>query len=374
MGRSDAERLKFQLFAHGMTIAQTARQAIAERLGDTPLSSADFASTSGIILRLDDAVWVNAPLSTFNPNFVGESPYILERVGDEFVVSGLGLASRACLWLQPAYHGATNSSGRRLNDFVVTHGDRVRLSPVQGCGMVCTFCDVPYGDRYGIKPVDEMLGALSAALRDPAQPVRHVLVSGGTPKSGDVPWLRDVYRAVLTAFPEVPVDIMMTPVPGLLEVLELRDLGVNELSINLELFSDDAARRLMPQKYRAGRAQYLAFIANAAGVLGLGRVRSMLMVGLEPSDQTLLGVRAIVEHGGVPVLSPFRPDPQTPLASTSPPSAAQLEDIFDRAEEIVTGAGLRLGPSCLPCTHNTLTLGTHDSWLPGTRDVEPLLI
>lgn len=359
MTLTDAQRLKFRVLASGLSLSSSARDRLRDISGDQPLSSDDFASTSGLILRLEDNVWVNAPIALYNPNFVGRSPYLLDCSSDAFVVRGGGLESEAWYWLQPAFHGATGGDGRPYNDFVVTHGDRVRLSPLHGCGMVCTFCDVPYGVRYALKSIDSMLAALTTALADPRQPARHMLISGGTPRPRDIEWLKSVYRAVLTRFPAVDIDIMMVPTGELLDVDELARLGVSELSINLELFSDEAARRLMPQKHRQGQSHYLRFIERAASILGQGRVRSMLMVGLEPIEQTLLGVQAIVDHGGVPVLSPFRPDPSTPLRESLPPAADDLEAAFLAATEIVSRSSAVLGPRCIPCSHNTLTLADH---------------
>ena len=112
--------------------------------------------------------------------------------------------------------------------YVYTHGDRVRLAPIQGCGMVCKFCNIPYEDRYNVKPIDAMIEALHTALEDPVQPARHVLISGGTPKQADVQFLRETYRRVLNEFPDTPVDIMMVPVDGLLDVAILPDVPEGE--------------------------------------------------------------------------------------------------------------------------------------------------
>lgn len=356
MFHSDAQQLKFRLFADGLTLSPAAHKALIDFADGQQLSSNDYASTSGIILLLDNNVWVNAPIVQFNPNFVADSPNILDHTAGGFVVRGDGLESSAKYWLQPSFHGKAHGGLRPLTDYVVTHGDRARLSPLHGCGMACTFCDVPYGMKYAKKTIDTMVEAVGVALSDSRQPARHLLISGGTPRASDVGWLKDVYRSILTTFPATEVDIMMVPVDDLLDVDELGRLGVHQLSINLELFSDSAARRYMPQKYRQGQQYYLDFIENAAGRLGVGSVRSMLMVGLEPVEDTLRGVRAIVERGGVPVLSPFRPDPSTPLRKMAPPDFEALAHVFFEAGEIASKAGIALGPSCVPCSHNTLTL------------------
>lgn len=353
---TDAEQLKFHLLASGVTISNPAREYLRTRNGDRPFTPADFASTTGVILKLEGNVWVNAPIADYNPNFVSDSPFVLDVTEDALVVHGLGLASAAQFWLPPDYHGELGANGAALNESVFTHGDRVRLSPIRGCAMTCKFCNVPYEDRYATKQVETMVQALECALNDPSQPAHHVLISGGTPRDEDVGLLQDVYRTVLATFPDVDIDIMMAPVAGLLDLPALAHLGLCEISINIELFDDDAAKRLMPSKHRQGRSHYLDMIAEASSVLGPGRARSMLMVGLEPMESTLQGVTAIAERGGVPVLSPFRPDPSTPLRQAPPPNAAVLEETFLRSDDLARAAGISLGPNCLPCMHNTLTL------------------
>lgn len=354
---SEAQRLKFQLLAEGIEISRLARMALREATSEGDLTPADYASTSGLILQLDDDVWVNAPINDYNPNFVSGSRFVLDYGVDGFWVHGAGLASRAAFWPPPSYHGRMERFGP-LNNFVVTHGDRARLSPVRSCAMTCTFCNIPYDDPldvYGTKPVDALLEAARIAILDPRQPAHHLLISGGTPKRPDFGFMQEVYQRVLVEFPQTPVDIMMVPLPGLLDLPLLDKLGLNEISINIEVFSEAHAKEVMRHKYNQGLDFYLEFIEQAAEALGPARVRSMLMVGLEPMEMTLAGVAAIAERGGVPVLSPFRPDPATPLRDWKPSNAADLEETYLRAVDIAASRGTELGPDCPPCTHNTLS-------------------
>lgn len=356
MADGPAERLKFELLARGATITPEADATLARLTRDGAISPADYASTSGIIARLDGRVWVNIPVERHNPNFVSTTPYFFDHGADGFVLRGPGVEVPAEFWPLPAYHGGIAPSGFPLNHFVFTHGDRVRLSPTIGCAMECTFCNIPYDQKYGgVKDVDRMVEAIQVALDDPVQPAHHMLISGGTPGSAHVAGLRAAYETILTRFPGLGVDIMMVPVPGLFDLPRLDSLGLGELSINLELWNEDLASTVMRHKHRQGRQYYLDFLEEAAGVLGGHRVRSMLMVGIEDPADTLAGVKAIAERGCVPVLSPFRPDPATPMASHTPASADMLRGVYDEAVAIADAHGVALGPSCGPCTHNTLT-------------------
>jgi radical SAM superfamily enzyme YgiQ (UPF0313 family) len=289
------------------------------------------------------------------------------------VVHGEGLSSPAEFWLPPLYHGGVGSNGKPYNYYTFTHGDRLRMSPIMGCAMVCKFCNIPYEDRYGTKPIEAIIESIRTALTDPLQPAQHMLISGGTPHERDIGFLQDVYERTLTEFTGLEIDIMMVPIDGLLNLPRLDALGIHQFSINIELFNREAAERLMRQKYGRGLEWYLDFIEAATETLGPGRVRSMLLLGLEPLEDTLRGVAAISGRGGIPVLSPFRPSPGTPLAELSPPSALELEEAYMRSLEVARDSGVPLGPDCPPCTHNTLTL-TADIPGAGYRHTVPRMI
>lgn len=366
VGGSDSltpvEHLKLRLMQGGIRVTEAASRYVSERVGSRPLTLADYASTSGLSLLLEGDIWVNAPTVQDNPNFVFKPDHSLVVDGCQLAIrDSLGNSFPARLAPVPDYHDASTPQDRLFTEYVHTHTDRARISPVQGCAMHCKFCDIPYEfkGRYWSKPSAELIAALDRALTDKLQPAAHVLISGGTPAPKDYGALRQLYLDVLAAFPEVPIDIMMVPHEEILNLDELERAGVNELSLNLEIYDRDRARQIMPQKYRHGLDNYLDFIERAVAHLGLrhghGRVRSMLMVGLEDEEMTLAGVQALVDRGCVPVLSPFRPDPSTRLANLEPPSADYLERIYLRAREICDRAGVPLGPSCKPCMHNTLT-------------------
>ncbi len=351
-----AERLKFGLLADGLAMTDEAIRYIAAHNGDRPLTPADYASTSGIILVLEGDVWVNAPIATHNANFVVAPPYRLVRNGDGLAVEGRGLGARAAFWLPPRFHGLRNTAGEEYNSYAFTHADRVRISPIEGCAFTCTFCDLPYEFRYRRKSVEGLVDVTGVALADAVQPAHHILISGGTPRPADYQYVREVYEAIITGFPRVPVDIMMVPIEEVMDLPWLASLGVAEISVNLELWGEREARLRMPRKHKQGRDHYLDYLSRGAAELGGERVRSMLMTGLEPLEDTLAGVAAIAERGCVPVLSPFRPDPSTPLRAYPVPAASYLEEAYLGAREITQRFGVALGPACIPCAHNTLTL------------------
>ncbi len=363
-----AQQLKVELITEGLFIDPETQRALVES-DDTPLTMADYASTSGVTLKLPGDVWVNAPINEFNPNFV-EAPlsHLIIEDGKTYVVNG-GDSQEVEFIPVPSYNDKKLEDGSPVKWIAITHSDRVRLSPVKGCTVQCDFCDIPFDRREGEpryggrKLIGNILEAAGVALSDPVLPAQHILISGGTPSKRDYGYENEVYERVVTENPGVDVDIMMVPMPGLLDVKHLGKLGVHGLSINLELWNKEIAVRTMRSKVKSSRELYFDFIEEATEEFGPGRVRSLLMVGIEPIEDTLRGVEALAQRGCDPVLSPFRPDPMTPLRDMAPPTSAHLLEVWQRSQEIVARYdGVKLGPRCIPCMHNTLTFpdGTED--------------
>jgi len=356
------QRLKIDLMTEGISVSEAARRKIIGRKGNRPLTLADYASTSGIALELEGDIWVNAPIHDFNPNFVETPPHVLHLDDNGFFVRSGRLEVPANFVPVPDYHDQKNPWGEPYTSFAITHTDRVRISPIEGCGLVCKFCDLPYQFRYRKKSIEGLVDSVRKALQDKRLPAQHVLISGGTPKPEDYEYEHQVYEAITAAFPGLDIDIMMVPSPGLLDLQHLKDIGIHGLSINLELFNQRHADKVMPLKARLTRDQYLNFIERAVEIFGPDRVRSLLLVGLESIDDTLKGVEALAERACQPVLSPFRPDPATPLRHLQPPSGDFLGEVYERSLNIAERHAVKLGPRCIPCHHNTLTYPDRSGW------------
>jgi hypothetical protein len=357
MNLSRLAKLKLEIWSRGIQVSADARSQLS-RQGRNPVTLADYASTSGIPLRLGDDIWVNAPIRECNSNFVPENaPFILDfDLSARFVLRGLGFAEYVLPAFVPDYYCERNEIGVPYTSFGLTHTDRVRVNPIGGCALACKFCDIPYRLKYRKENLHDLLRTTELALTDPVQPAYHILLSGGTPAVEDYKWLKTVYQAFTNHFAEnVPIDIMMTPNPGLLDPHELKYIGIDGVFPNLELWNERSRRHFMLGKYNIGRDSYLRFISSAVPVFGRGKVRSLILVGLEPLEDTLRAVEAVSERGADPILSPFRPSPLSPLHGNFPPLPQFLREAYLRSREIVEKYGVKLGPRCIPCQHNTLT-------------------
>ena len=350
---ASAQALKISAFTRGMTVSPEAEYALTEG-GRVPLSVHEYTTTGGITLIVDDDVYINAP---FDGPVPAEPETCLQHdpVTQQFSVTFRGRELPARVLPLPGYLSARDSRGNLVTKTVFSHADRARLTPNDGCSFRCAFCNFP-GKAYVPHPSEQLVEALEIAKADAKLPVHHVLISGGTPSPKDYGYFDDVCAAIVQVA-GMPVDVMMPPRPRDPNFADrLVDLGIHGFAINIEVYDDDVARRVIPQKERVGLNTFAAMIERLVDRTGgQGRVRSLILVGLESEKQTLRGVEFLARLGCDPCLSPFRPSDGTALADHPAPTADLLERVYSEAASIVECHGVKLGPRCVPCQHNTLT-------------------
>lgn len=357
-------RLKVHVMANGLDVTQSAVDVLSR--DGRPLTIHEYATTGGITLRIGD-LFLNAP---FDEWYCERSRAQMDVIGGELVVRFAGDEHGCEVLPLPGYLDSVNARGESVTATTMSHADRIRISPISGCAWDCHFCDMP-SSRYSRHSVEELLASIEVARRDPYLPAQHMLISGGSPGPAHTAWFDDMVQGVLAGC-DLPTDVMMGARAGSLDYLErFVDAGVVGFSLNLEVSQEEAAQRVMPRKRALSSPYFESTIREAVRLLGAGTgaVRSILIVGLEPIEDTLAAVEMIARLGADPVLSPFRPAQRTRLEHADPPSERLLLDVFERASEIVDRHGVALGPRCIPCQHNTLTSpwGTaYSSWAEGS--------
>ncbi len=344
--------LKTDCLVRGIHIPGHVEEALL-RLNNQPLSVFEYPTTGGITLRLDERIYVNAP---FHGAYAKSAKAVLDYVPDknQFYVKWRDQRFAAEILPLPGYLNQRLSTGEYVSDMAMSHADRIRISPVKGCFFQCAFCDA-HLKPYHQHSTDKLMEALAVALADEKLPAAHVLISGGTPGPGDMHAQDDLYERIIRECP-LSVDVMLAPRPNSVDIIDrLVSWGVNGLFVNPEIFDERIGKKIMPQKHAIGRNIYQKYIERAVGLTGgNGRVRALLIAGLEPVESTLKGTEWIARMGCDPVISPFRPAPGTPLEAVPGPGIEDITRIWDEASETAESFGVKIGSRCIPCQHNAL--------------------
>lgn len=354
------EELKISCLSTGISITD---RALGDLGGPNRLTIHEYATTGGICLELEESIYVNAPFDDWfvqeagaRLDVVAPGRYVVEHAGEQFPVQRVVPL--------PGYLETTNAAGERYDGVVMTHIDRVRLSPISGCAYDCHFCDL--GElRYTRRPLERLLEALDVALADGDPPPSHVLISGGSPGRRDLGYFEETCSAVARHSP-VPVDVMMSAVEdGPALVGRLVDSGVAGFAINIELYGDAASSIRIRQKHRFARPYFDDMVLAAVDRLGrTGAVRSLIIPGLEPVEETIAGIAHVAALGADPVISPFRPARGTKLVDHPPVPASTLREVLSAGRALAREHGVALGPRCAPCQHNVLAF----PWDSATRE------
>jgi hypothetical protein len=370
MDHADLLDLKVHCLSRGIRVDPAAIQVITHD-GELPLTIHEYATTGGITLKMGD-VFLNAP---FDDWYCDRSEAVLALNSDGDLEVRYAGREVACEVLSlPGYLGKTNPLGQLVSDTTMSHGDRIRVSPISGCTLDCRFCDLP-ALRYTRHSAEQILASIEVAKLDRNLPAHHMLISGGSPGPAHFDWFDDTL-ASLIAGAGLPTDVMMSPREGDLDHIErYANAGVSGFSFNLEVYGEQRAMEIMPRKHTRSTPHMARTIdAALAAVGGSGRVRSIVIVGLEELEPTLDAIEFIASLGADPVLSPFRPAQKTQLETWEPPTEEYLHAVHSAALDIAAKHDVRLGPRCIPCHHNVLIMpdGSNDYWYSADKtDANP---
>jgi len=290
------------------------------------------AVESVVDIRLPSGHFCTVPVGQ---PYTEKSTFLLHEKENCFLLSCAGEEQAVEVIEVPAFYRKTTRSGARMGSFAALHDKLLMLHPTLGCGffenanLACRYC------QY-----DSMLNEAEPPLRDPLdlievvrsalaeREVDTVYLYNGFAPGGDAGLGRLVpVIALLRRHLGHRQIALETVAPNDLTVIdELYAAGLDVFVCNLELFDEQRFAEICPGKQAQGGQQAIwAALRHARQVFRAGGVVSHLIQGLEPLTATIEGMRALVSHGVVPLLVPFRPLPGTSLADEKLPSLDELE-------------------------------------------------
>jgi predicted ATP-grasp superfamily ATP-dependent carboligase len=246
-------------------------------------------------------------------------------------------------------------NGILFSDISFCSTDRLRINHSPTCKFgssynVCKFCNNrkvnPFYSMDDIKEVIDYYEAFGD--------FRHYLIGGGS-QDNEATVILEIVKYIRSKSNK-PIYVMCLPVEN--EIMsDFFRYGVNEIAFNIEICDPEIARRFMPGKGFIEREQYFRALAEATNYWGKrGNVRSLVILGLEPTNSFLTGIHKLCEIGVSPVISIFRPLLNTEMKDAIMPDNQYIYDVYKKAESICNEFGMYLGPSCDICKNNCLAL------------------
>lgn len=346
--------LKISLLIQGVRLSQKAHSYIAR---NSPIKNATF---NAIDVSVFDGLKINCPI---NIPFSDLSPYHIEYDAlnklqlyySNFFISNIRVDTNENILERKTATGIPYSSiGFKTND-------RVRIRHTSVCyfkeqNQSCSFCESKHTKEYNFTDSDifEVIDAYEKEVD-----FRHYLIGGASEKKEIEPIRIKKIIQYIRKRSSKPIYLMSLPPKDTSHIYDYYQLGLNEVAFNIEIYDRKIASKLMPGKGQIPLKQYMDALEESTRYFAkTGNVRSMLIVGLEPEESLITGIKDLCSIGVSPMLSIFRPMPLTALKHIVPPTIEYTKHIYKVADNICRQYGLFLGPTCDQCQNNTLSLSS----------------
>jgi biotin synthase-like enzyme len=195
--------------------------------------------------------------------------------------------------------------------------------------------------------------------------VKHILLTGGCfDHQRETSMVAAICREISeqTGLERIPGTILPSPAKGD-DIRRYFETGIQAIGYSMEIWDRRLYQAICPGKASGtSHEDFVKSIEEAVGIFGPGNVYGVFVMGLEPRDSLLEGVRALSESGANCVPFVWSPNPGSKLAGHRAPSAAWYCDTVLEAAEIVAAAGVPSGTEnhCHQCDGNSLL---HDALL-----------
>jgi len=187
---------------------------------------------------------------------------------------------------------------------IVHAPEQIFFALYRNCSMGCKFCPLSKridNPHYSLERIYARIKAINI------DQVKSIGITSAYPQSLSA---RDIVDEIIFLIEKlkqlvgtsIPIGVSVKS-PSKDDLLRLKECGVREVRLNVEIFNDELSKRLMPHKYNQ---DILQSIASACEIFGKNFVSSNMLVGVGESDEDLInGVEALAALGAVATLYPY---------------------------------------------------------------------
>ncbi|MBG9792696.1 hypothetical protein ABD76_09400 [Paenibacillus dendritiformis] len=256
----------------------------------------------------------------------------------------------------------------KMSDFIEIVGmDRISILTFDGCWnwnthKPCTFCDLhPKREQWQsarptLNHLPDFMGdaekwwdssrevyieGIKKTLQfilehEKITPHKHLVFMAGNMKHDKHVWdfTSDIIFNINAIIPIRKFDtyVNISPHHNVSQLVQIQEAGVKWVQYNMEVAGEEAYTKICP-----GKMKYSLLIEKymeAVSVFGFGNIRSNFVLGLQPVESLIEGVRNLAELGVVPDYSIFQPKRGTKAQYLPIPSLQEIFTFNERLLEI----------------------------------------
>ncbi len=271
--------------------------------------------SGAVILVLPEDILANV---SFQTAYSQESPYTLHSDGGLWSLQTEELATPVKVLEPLKAYGQTTSSGIPVSDILCVHGTFVAVEPMGLCrftksGLECKYCRHKGPRVKTAFSARDLIEALQLVRKETTIDIVHLSSGFVESKDGGIMGLEPLVHEIRNHF-NVFISIDVMPPERNDWIDRTYAMGVDAVYYDIDVFDPKLFAEIYPEKQEKIRHQrYLEALEYAARTFPSGAVCSHLVLGLEPLHSTREGIKTLTKLGVLPVLTFFRPMPDTAL-------------------------------------------------------------
>ncbi|MCL2164328.1 MAG: hypothetical protein FWH55_08050 [Oscillospiraceae bacterium] len=316
------------------------------------------------ILLGEDGLPVNIPVFHV---FVEQSPYeLVEMEGSLFIKNSTSAdLMRASVIDAPNWYmrEIPGAGGKFAGDYLLVEGSSTLIvSITESClyaknGRACSFCAIGQQSTAACDDVERrrrILAAIDFAFADGDNTYSSINFTGGNSSTRDrgirdyVPFIKHIREKS-----SIPICLEISPPmkDELDAINECFHLGVNAFMMNLELWDDQLRKLFMPAKATIQKDEYYSAWERAIGLVGKGKVSSVLIIGLENERSTMEAIEKMTSLGVIPSIMPLRPNNGAILENYLTTQPSLVASLTHKTANLLIRSGINMDnlPGCIGC-------------------------
>src|SRR4030066_879937 len=160
--------------------------------------------------------------------------------------------------------------------------------------------------------------------------VRHVLLTGGCfNHQKEIELVSNIVQSIKThiGFDRIPGTILPSPPKDIDEIRKYHDSGIQAIGFSMEIWDKNLYKAICPGKAKnVSHEAFINSIKTAVEVFGEGNVYGVFVLGLEPKEAFLEGVKELAGLGANVVPFVWSPNPGSKLAGHRAPTSQWYVD------------------------------------------------
>ena len=361
--------LKAELLVEGVNATAAALQEIGSRYKEQNhgLFGWDFEDHAGIVLP-DDFLLPDGTVVQFRRS--SRSQYLIDLSGGKLALMKNGDEICTVRWIpRPAFYRQRTSSGNLMVKIGQIGGEDCLFFCYQNyCSHFsrnkqCLFCNLvstsnTYNSVIKRKEIEDIGEVAKTAFSEGN--VKHVLLTGGCfNHQKEIELVSAIVRSIRsnTGYDRVPGTILPSPPRNSDEIKKYSDSGIKAIGFSLEIWDERLYQAICPGKSESvSHGEFVSSIRDAVKIFGAGNVYGVFVMGLEPRETFLEGVRTLADIGANVVPFVWSPNPGSKLEGHRAPTSRWYIDTVMEAAEIFVRAKIPAGTEnhCYRCDGNSL--------------------